>query len=81
MTKHPYGVKDFDPFIPVPWNEQCILAKTIKTQDGKTIDNLRFLQKEKVLGIQPLDYLPVNCARAFAILCKHTMYVSRHAHA
>lgn len=79
MAKHPYNVEDFDPFIPVPWNEQCTLqpTATITTQDGesKSIDDLRFLQKEKVLGTQPLDYLPVNCARAFAVLCKHTMYV------
>lgn len=78
MAKHPYNVEDFDPFIPVPWNEQCILQPIpIATQDGesKSIDDLRFLQKEKVLGTQPLDYLPVNCARAFAVLCKHTMYV------
>lgn len=78
MAKHPYNVEDFDPFIPVPWNEQCILQpKSITTQDGesKSIDDLRFLQKEKVLDKQPLDYLPVNCARAFAVLCKHTMYV------
>lgn len=80
MAKHPYNVEDFDPFIPVPWNEQCSLqppTTNIITRDGesKTIDDLRFLQKENVLGIQPLDYLPVNCARAFAVLCKHTMYV------
>lgn len=80
MAKHPYNVEDFDPFIPVPWNEQCTLqppTTTIITRDGesKTIDDLRFLQKENVLEIRPLDYLPLNCARAFAVLCKHTMYV------